>query len=430
MQPSKRGCRKDANMRRTGVETFAVICLLSVAFLATVTSAGNAEGPNAASSENPAVAASFEPPESCAAAGSPFRGPRVGAGGSPGRHIAPLLERADAIARGTVQSVQGIGNGVLTVEGSPDGFVAPVRFELSQVEPGPDQYAVTAYRAVFYVASVVKGSTMQAGSAIEVTFYLPYMGPIWAPLAAGQHGLLLLDAHGNLADLFYPLLPIAPGAPFVSSDLAPLEAVGEYFLLSFRPDTSPAVLQLCLDGTLDLGIAAEAIESLRSLAASEDPAVRGIALRGLVEIKDRKAVPEAVRYLLNNTAVPGLPEVPIRVGVAIGKLDDPSLAQAVVPLLSSANSVLRDDALQALRRMRNPAAIPALVGALADPDESIQYGAMMGIARTVGAASEWLPSRPHFDEAPRHYLDHWLNWWQTEGEALYGTTGQSPLPNG
>jgi len=341
-----------------------------------------------------------------------------------------LLERADAIARGTVESVEAIGSGVLTVEGSPDGFVAPVRFELSQAEPGPDQYAVTAYRAVFYVASVVTGSTMQAGSAIDVTFYLPYMGPIWAPLAAGQHGLLLLDAQGKLADLFYPLLPIAPGAPFVSSDLAPLEAVGEYFLLSFRPDTSPAVLQLCLDGALDLGIAADGIESLRALAASEDPAVRGIALRGLVEIKDRKAVPEAVRYLLSNTAVPGLPEVPMRVDVAIRKLDDPGLAEDVLPLLSSPDPVMRRTGLHALRNMRNPTVVPTLAAMLADPEEGVEYLAMMALAETTGENLQWAVARRIFQENPSYYIEKWQTWWETEGKALYGETGQSPLPNG
>jgi len=365
-----------------------------------------------------------------AAAGSPFRGARFVGGGRPSRRIAPLLERADAIARGTVESVEAIGSGVLTVEGSPDGFVAPVRFELSQAEPGPDQYAVTAYRAVFYVASVVTGSTMQAGSAIEVTFYLPYMGPIWAPLAAGQHGLLLLDGQGKLADLFYPLLPIAPGAPFVSSDLAPLEAVGEYFLLSFRPDTSPAVLQLCLNGALNLGIAADGIESLRALAASEDPAVRGIALRGLVEIKDRKAVPEAVRYLLSNTAVPGLPEVPMRVDVAIRKLDDPGLAEDVLPLLSSPDPVMRRTGLHALRNMRNPTVIPTLAAMLADPEEGVKYLAMMALAETTGENLQWAVARRIFQENPSYYIEKWQTWWETEGKALYGTTGESPPPNG
>ena len=356
----------------------------------------------------------------------PPRG-RILGGGYPGRRVALLVERAAVIGRGTVESVEALGDGVLTTVRSPDGYVAPARFDSTiQGELQPDQYAVTLCRTEFRVTSVLKGASVQSDSTITVDIYLPYLGPMWAALTVGEHGLLLLDGNGNLAELFYPLLPIAPGAPSVSSDLPALDAVGQYFLLSLRPDTSPATLESCLDGALDLGIAAQAVESLRSLAASEDPAVRGIALRGLVEIKDPRSVSDAVAYLLSGTTIPAMPGVPIRLAVAVGKLDDPSLALAVVPLLSSPNSVLRGCALHALRRMKNPAAIPALVGALADPDQEIQYGAMMGLAETTDRYNaEWATSLPKFQENPSYYVDKWRNWWDTEGKATYGETPES-----
>ena len=417
MHPSQKGCRKDAHMRRRRMEVLAAAFLLSTVFVATVRCAADAERANTTAGEKLACPQPSEPRARSAASGPRSPNARTTGGGYPGRRIAQLVERAGVIVRGTVESVEALGDGVLTTIRSPEGYVAPAEFaDATQGELQPDEYAVSVCRAEFHVISVLKGSAAQADSTIVVDFYLPYLGPVWAALMVGQHGLLLLDGNGNLADLFYPLLPISPAAPNWSSDLPPLDAVGQYLLLSLRPDTFPATLESCLDGALDLGIAADAAQSLRSLAASNDPAVRGIGLRGLVEIKDPRSVPDAVAYLLSGTAVPAMPQVPIRLAVAIGTLDDPSLAQAIMPLLSSPNSVLRGCAVQALRRMKNPAAIPALVGALADPDQSIQYGAMMGIAETVGAPSEWLPSRPLFEEAPRRYLDHWLLWWDTEGQ--------------
>jgi hypothetical protein len=341
----------------------------------------------------------------------------------PARRIEPLVAKADRVVRGTVESAEAIGEGILTVARDGNGFEAPVRLtEAVAGERAPrDGVRVAVYQVTFRVATTVKGASASPGSELTVQAYRPHSGPVWRPPDVGQHGLLLLDANGALAELDYPLLPISPDAPVLPNTLPPLEAVGQYFLLSLRPDTPPTVLESCLGGALDLGIAAQATESLRVLAASSDPAVQGVGLWGLVELKDPAAVRDAVKFTLTNATVPELPAVQADLSAAILRLGDPSMATSVLPLLSSPDRYVRSTGIDALRKMRAPVAVPALTAiAVGDADVQLQWSAAAALGDMLGIEStDALAPFEEYEKNPQPYRDWWARWWDTEGRAKY-----------
>jgi hypothetical protein len=342
----------------------------------------------------------------------------------PARRIEPLVAKADRVVRGTVESAEAIGEGILTVARDGNGFEAPVRLtEAVAGERAPrDGVRVAVYQVTFRVAATVKGARVSPGSAVTVEAYDPYSGPVWTPLEVGQHGLLLLDASGALAQLDYPLLPISADAAVLPDTVRPLDAVGQYFLLSLRPDAPPSLLELCLDGALDLGIAQQATESLKALAASGDPAVEGIGLWGLMEVKDAQAVAHAVAFLLSDRGASVPVPTQIFLGSAIGKLADPALAGAVLPLLSSPEQSVRHSAIDALRRMKAPAAVPALIDLAKRPDLYEQWSALIALCDILGIESpDALGPLEEYERNPQPYRDWWARWWDTEGKAKYAT---------
>jgi len=346
-----------------------------------------------------------------------------GAGGQPGLRIASLVARADTIVRGTVESVAEVGDGVLTVARGADGYVSPV--ELGEGVEGqgglsPNSYPVTVCRVGFKVTASVKGPVLPPGATITVESYRPHLGPAWGLLEAGQHGLLLLDDNGALADLYYPLLPVAPDVPVMAGDVPPLDAIKEYLLLSMKPGVTEETLASCIEGAIDLHLQA-AGDALVPLTRDNDPKIVGRALAGLVHFQDARAFPEAVEFILHPPQTAQVQA--LMVMCSVGMLTDPELAEAIIPLLSSADATCRRQALSALRHMKDPRNMPTLAAALSDADLENRYIAVMGLAETTGRwNAEWATSWPKFQGNPSYYVDKWLNWWEGEGKAQYGSS--------
>ena len=342
----------------------------------------------------------------------------------PVRQVGSLISLADTILRGTVESVEPLGSGLLTITRDQTGLAMPLEFRSDGdgATAAPDVLPAIVYRLAFRVTATVKGTPAPVGADVAVQAYVSRSGAAWQVPEVGQHGLLLLSRSGDVAELHYPLLPIYPQAPVLPSTLSPKDAVGWYFLLSLHPDAPAAALESCLEGALELGVADEAIGSLQTLAASDDPAVEGVGLWGLVKLGDPGAVPAAVAFLLANPTVPGLPAVQAHLRTAISQLSDPAAAQDVLPLLSAAEWWLRNAAIDALRRTRGPGAVGVLVSVFDDPEPYIQWSAMMAVCDIAGIeSSDALGPLEEFAANRDSYRAWWTNWWDQEGKAKYGT---------
>lgn len=344
---------------------------------------------------------------------------RFGASPMPVRSIARLVDRTAEIALGTVLAVEEVGERLLTTRRDPEGYGrGPVRTDAltyAMAAASADQFRVLVRRAHLDVASVVKGPALQT-SDITVEFYEPRDGHApWTPLETGQHGLFFLDNAGRVADVFYPFLPIAAEAPLVAPGLPPIEAIKQYLLLSLRPDTPEATLASCIEGVIDLK-AAQATDYLVDVAAAKDPQIAGDGLWGLIAFQDARAFPAATEFVLRAPA--GARRQVGRILGAVAELRDPKLGPAVMPLLSTENAAWRQDALTALRNMKDPRNVPALIYALSDADLENRYVAMMAVAETTGRESG-MPSWPRFQENPAYWLGLTFDWWDREGKQQY-----------
>ena len=80
-------------------------------------------------------------------------------------------------------------------------------------------------------------------------------------------------------------------------------------------------------------------------------------------------------------------------------------------------SILRMNALQALRAIHSPHSAQAFLKELSDPNPDNGFIAMQGLLSLAGPGrTEWVPTWKQFDEAPAFYGIKCREWWRTEGE--------------
>ena len=67
---------------------------------------------------------------------------------------------------------------------------------------------------------------------------------------------------------------------------------------------------------------------------------------------------------------------------------------------------------------------------LDDQDGNVQYSALISMAEIVPKLDTgYAPGMGPFDADPDRYISAWKKWWQTEGQAKYGTPGSTPEPS-
>jgi hypothetical protein len=313
-------------------------------------------------------------------------------GGTPVRRIEGLVEDASHILLGTVSSVKEVGEGILTVSDT--------------------EYNVSVQHAVIKISAVLKGPALQTGATTQVEFYRPFSGPPWAQLQTGQYGIFFLADDGGPIDLFFPLLPIAQNVLLVENKPSPIETVEQYLLLSMKSGVTSDTLASCIEGALDLNLQ-KATDYLVPLTNESDTKIVGYALWGLLRFQDARAFPAATGFILNPPE--SARTQALMLIYAVRDLTDPTLAQAIVPLLFSKDAAYRRQALSALRHMKDPQNISLLAEALSDDDLENRYIAIMGLAETTHMENaEWASSWPKFQENPEYYVDKWRNWWEQE----------------
>ena len=81
---------------------------------------------------------------------------------------------------------------------------------------------------------------------------------------------------------------------------------------------------------------------------------------------------------------------------------------------------LRDQAREGIRHLRNPRAVPWLIGHLDDSDPLLRYLAVISLAEITGRGGENGPGMGQFNKNPSKYTDAWKQWWADGGRARYG----------
>jgi hypothetical protein len=346
-----------------------------------------------------------------------------GSGGRPQRSIPDMTEGAAWIVRASVVRVADIGEGVVVSYESE----APVRICSARLA----------------VDRVIKGAGVTPGDTIEVEFYKGYLGPAWGDIREGQHGLFFIAEDATPFDLFYPFVALPTRVPDVPARLPPLEAVEQYLLGTLAPEAVPELLATARESVisgnrvrvckaLESAIAGllqleskPLADALVRLSEVEEVQAAGLAFWGLVKLQDHRAFPAALDFAFANRHT--APYEASSIVGSTGTLTDPALAPAIKPLLNDPKPSWRHEALQALRRMKNPEAIPWVIPLLSDTDVMVTYNAVMCLAETTGRFNpEWATSVALFEQDPSQYTEKWADWWESEGKAVYGAAAEEP----
>lgn len=84
-------------------------------------------------------------------------------------------------------------------------------------------------------------------------------------------------------------------------------------------------------------------------------------------------------------------------------------------LAAHPNEVVREDAVYAIRNLRDARAIPFLVKQLDSENRSIRYDAVIGLSEITQKGGNYGPSMPLFEEEPDRYIRLWKDWWNAAG---------------
>ena len=106
-----------------------------------------------------------------------------------------------------------------------------------------------------------------------------------------------------------------------------------------------------------------------------------------------------------------------RLANEISMIKDAAVLPQLEQFLLSSNTMLRSEALQAVRAINSPHSAPFFLKLLDDPDVDNRFGAMQGLL-SIASPTEttWVPSWPEFRKAPDLYAAKTQEWWEAEGK--------------
>jgi len=311
--------------------------------------------------------------------------------GIPHFNLDEAVNAADLIVVADVKQIRDLGPG------------KPIQFrnEILQAEE---------YSADLSVSRVLKGPKVDD---LRLSYTLPLTPVGYRGLSPGIRMLFLRRDRNeyHLADPYYWNFP------------ATLEALGE----DSGSESSPQLVLTNMLAVLasDSTSSSEKYEIIRvdyalpstqktitalqkGLSVSTD---RGLSekLQGeLIRFGDLSQLPRAVNLLAENSATHDGREWLLYV---IGSyIKDARAVHALKPLLSSSDDSFREAAAKALWHVSDPAAVPALVQKLEDPDEKVRFYAVRGLSDIANEYGWGGPSESEFHEHAQKYLTHWQEW--------------------
>lgn len=305
----------------------------------------------------------------------------------PQLRVAELVEASDIIAVGTILTIADVGPSSVTTAGG----------------------VVSARQILATLATdrVLKG---RAATSLEFQLVLPDAGIGYGGVAAGDYRMFLLKGSGEpyqLVSPYYPSLAAVRGpSPVAGTALDRVfESLSEVANATNEPETNRQSAIFALWGATSRF----ATDGLMVALDDHAPAIRAGAAASLLASGDMRALPVAESAL--SVANPNVPsEVLHNLTVAIEQgLRRPQAIGALGRLMVSPNIHARRSAARALREVRSPLAVDALVRALDDVDGEVRYAAVVGLAE-ITAQPRWGPSLPEFHQNQQRYIDFWKNW--------------------
>jgi hypothetical protein len=156
---------------------------------------------------------------------------------------------------------------------------------------------------------------------------------------------------------------------------------------------------------------------------SPDPLVRTYVFEAMLRLHDYSVLPAVEQWLVVQPQPPpylimprdALFEMQDRLVREISMIRDPAALPVLLGLLQLPSPFARQATLQAVRAINSPQSAQSLLKMLDDPNADNAFIAMQALIELAGGGPiDWVPSWPEFRENPRFYATRCREWWQAE----------------
>jgi hypothetical protein len=201
-----------------------------------------------------------------------------------------------------------------------------------------------------------------------------------------------------------PLQTAPSGLPKLQSALTEVARTGNH-------DDRISAMRL-LDGFSQFS--PDTLKVVESLSDSNDFETAFSALAVLVQAKQPDSVQKLATYLrTHKTETP--PAAVISIGKGLAKVTEPKDLVALEDLTSSSIFSIQFGAMAGIRNIRSPQSARTLVQLLDDPNNNIQFLAVITLSEIFQMGDDYGPTMYSFDQNPSRYTTLWKNWAKSQG---------------
>jgi hypothetical protein len=306
--------------------------------------------------------------------------------------VPELVEAADLILVGRVQSVRKVENATILLNGQQ----IPANMMQGEIVVERALKGDTALRKVVFHFSLPNAQSGGVGYA-----GVPNETPRLIFLSSSERDY-------DFTNPYHPSLPALSG--IAAQGQTSLERVISVLagVMQARESSTAEKLEAVFASQ---GVKSQVLDKALQGALMTTERVLQLSIAGvMLERSDIAALPIAADALIHPS--PGLPSYlfqNLSSSIARGVRDEGAIPTLTELLRKAPNAEARRAAASALRDMGTQAATLPLGLALGDNDFEVRYFAVIGLAEITGQ-SDWRPLMEEFQAHQDKYLDHWRDW--------------------
>jgi hypothetical protein len=298
------------------------------------------------------------------------------------------------------------------VEGSELIVVGPIvlaNVRETTVSSGDSTAAAIEKTYHLTAQAVLKGQMPAGGTSISVRYVARRdLDPRYQLVPAPAYRICFLKRQGQEWTFTNSAYPTAPGAPPGRQPTAddPLDAVAGNLgsVLSTANGRNEKIEALAALRSIPKRKSVEA--ALLGDSSDPEPAIRLDVVGALLSLGNITHLNEAASALLRpDGSLPDYVLHNLRVGIYTG-VHQPETIPLLADLLKSPDVATRRAAIMAIVRADTKAAIEPLKSSLDDPDQTVRFTCVLGLAKVTGER-DWIPNMDMFRADEATYLSHW-----------------------
>lgn len=287
------------------------------------------------------------------------------------------------------------------------------------------------FETKFEVHNVIKGQ-ISGGEITVQSFLSGKESPVFFyPLPEEGRCIIFLNKSLNnpstyiMAPSTEPVLTL-PDKPVNLANLSGVEARLKGEMIHAVENGDVMVVSPSLDIVLRLTDQSEWHALLQSFSSKVRSGSKGIILAYRLSLGDITAADEIDALIQSGKASQEELDV---ISISLIDQKDSRLKPFLLKWISCASKTLSTSAYETLVSFEDKSIVPVLISALDHNDSFIRVRALMSLSRVIGPRKKDGQVMPFTREDHMDAVSLWKQWWEKEGQSLYGNTTSNPSPS-